>query len=77
MDERGVRDPLVDGARGPGPWEDAEAGAGVAVAPRRRLDFELAQAGYDGVDVDAVVADALETRCSWSPTDAECYPKGA
>ena len=75
MDEGGVVDPLVDGARGARAWEDVEARAGVAVAPGRGLDLELAQAGYDGVDIDAVVSDSLEIT-HWSHTDAECYPKG-
>src|SRR5205085_1447718 len=40
VDERGVVDPLPDGPRGARPRIDVEAGAGVAVPPRRRLDRE-------------------------------------
>ena len=40
MDERGVVDPLPDGAGGAGPGEDVEAGSGVPVAPGRGLDLE-------------------------------------
>src|SRR5262245_36298674 len=40
VNERGVCDPLVDIASSPGPRINVEARSGVAVAPRRRLDFE-------------------------------------
>src|SRR5205085_12331026 len=49
VDERGVRDPLPDGAGGARPRVDVEAGAGVPVAPGRRLELEPAQLGEDGV----------------------------
>ena len=45
VDERGVGDPLVHGARRARPREDVEARAGVAVAPGRRLDLELPELG--------------------------------
>ena len=48
VDLGGVVDALEDVARAPGLREGAEAGARVAVAPRRRLDDELAQAALDG-----------------------------
>ena len=43
--ERGVVDPLPDGTGGARPGIDVEAGAGVPVAPRRRLDLETRRAG--------------------------------
>ena len=61
MNERGIGDPLVDRSRCARPREDAEAGARVAVAPRGRLDLELAETGYDCLDVDTPIAEALES----------------
>ena len=47
LDLGGVVDPLEDVARAAGLGEGPEARAGVAVAPGRGLDHELAQAGLD------------------------------
>ena len=47
----GVLDALEHVARAPGLREDAEARPRVGVAPRRRLDHELAQPGLDRRDV--------------------------
>ena len=49
----GVVDALEDRARTAGLGEDAEARAGVAVAPRGRLDHERAERCLDCVHVDA------------------------
>ena len=51
MDERGVVDPLPDGAGGTGPREDMEAGAGVPVAPGRGLDLERGKPRSKAVSV--------------------------
>ena len=60
VDERRVGDALVDGARGARPWEDVEASARVAIAPRRRLDLEPAELGKRRLDVGGALAKELE-----------------
>jgi hypothetical protein len=62
LDLGGVVDPLEDIARAAGLGERPEARAGIAVAPRRGLDHELAQAGLD------VGHDALSS--TWRPVTA-------
>jgi len=56
VDLGGVVELVVDVARAAGLREDAEAGAGVAVAPGGRLDDERAERSLDGVHVDAALA---------------------
>jgi hypothetical protein len=64
VDERGVVDPLVDGAGRAGPGVDVEAGSGVPVAPRRRLDLEGGQTLEGGVLGHGCECDASTTRFS-------------
>ena len=60
MNERGVGDPLVHGARRARPWEDPEARPRVAIPPRGGLDLESAETSDDCLDVDAAIARQLE-----------------
>jgi hypothetical protein len=60
MNERGLGDPLVDRSGSAGPGEDAEAGAGVAVAPRGSLNLEPAETSQDRANVDPSITEVLE-----------------
>ncbi len=60
MDERRVRNPLMDRARRAWPWIGMEASAGIAIPPRRRLDRELSQLHQSRVDVDSTLSKNFE-----------------
>jgi hypothetical protein len=76
VDESGVGDLLVDGARGSGPGEDVEPGARVGVPPRRRLDRERPELGQGALDVDPAFAQKLQGGLAGHRAQCDRYGDG-